>query len=174
LRSVAAVTRAAAQTFARGPGREAESSSRLVGTLVHRLLQRMGFSAAASGEIDSDAIVRMCRPDEVATMLVERTVQDLADEVLESYRAICQRPDVQALYAEDRLHEVPFTMRVDGAVIRGQIDCLVLHRTGITILEFKTGRPRDEHRLQLDLYRQAAELVFPGVPVDARLVYATA
>ena len=63
-------------------------------------------------------------------------------------------------------------MRLDGAVLRGTIDCLIRTAPGrMTVLEFKTGRPRDEHRLQLDLYRRAAERLFPGMVVDARLVY---
>ena len=40
------------------------------------------------------------------------------------------------------------------------------------LLEFKTGRPREADRLQLDLYRRAAERLFPGTVVEARLVYA--
>jgi ATP-dependent exoDNAse (exonuclease V) beta subunit len=74
--------------------------------------------------------------------------------------------------AGDRLHEVPFTMRLDEAVTRGTIDCLVRTAPGrMTVLEFKTGRPRDDHRIQLDLYRRAAERLFPGTSVDAHLVY---
>jgi RecB family exonuclease len=63
-------------------------------------------------------------------------------------------------------------MRVDGAVLRGTIDCLVRSGDGrITVLEFKTGRPRREHDQQTQIYRRAAEGLFPGAPVDARVVY---
>jgi hypothetical protein len=41
----------------------------------------------------------------------------------------------------------------------------------VTVLEFKTGRPRPEHERQADLYRQAAEAIFPGAPVESRLIY---
>jgi RecB family endonuclease NucS len=41
----------------------------------------------------------------------------------------------------------------------------------ITILEFKTGRPRPEHQQQLELYAQAAKRLFPGAVVDGLLVY---
>jgi ATP-dependent exoDNAse (exonuclease V) beta subunit len=64
-------------------------------------------------------------------------------------------------------------MCVDGRIVRGAIDCLI--RTApdrITVLEFKTGRRRDEDQIQLDLYRRAAERLFPGAAIDARLVYA--
>jgi ATP-dependent exoDNAse (exonuclease V) beta subunit len=109
----------------------------------------------------------------MAAASAERTAAELADAAIDSYRAICGRPDIRALYtAGDRLHEVPFTMRLDGAVLRGTIDCLIRTAPGrMTVLEFKTGRPRDDHRLQLDFYRQAAERLFPGVAIDAHLVY---
>ena len=62
---------------------------------------------------------------------------------------------------------------MDGTLVRGTIDCVVRSASDrMTVLEFKTGRPRDEHRLQLDVYRRAAERLFPGCAIDARLVYA--
>lgn len=116
----------------------------------------------------------MIRPDETAAVPPHRGAADLARRAADAYRAICGRPDLRAIYeAGERLHEVPFTMRVDGAFVRGTIDCLVRSEADrMTVLEFKTGRPRDEHRLQLDIYRRAAERLFPGCAVDARLVYA--
>jgi ATP-dependent exoDNAse (exonuclease V) beta subunit len=67
---------------------------------------------------------------------------------------------------------MPFTMRLDGVVLRGTIDCLIRTAPGrMTVLEFKTGRQHDDHRVQVDLYRRAAERLFPGVTIDAHLVY---
>jgi ATP-dependent exoDNAse (exonuclease V) beta subunit len=117
----------------------------------------------------------MLRPKEVAALSAERTVVELADNVLRAYGGLCSRPEIRAIYLSgDRFHEVPFTMWLDGVALRGTIDCVIRDAAGrVTLLEFKTGRPRDEHRLQLDLYRKAAERLFPGAPIDARLVYAT-
>ena len=142
-------------------GRE---SDRLVGTFVHRLLERFGLDPAVT--VDRAAAVRTLRSEEIQGPWL--------DEALGAYQAIVQRADVRALYlAGPRIHEAPFTMRLDGSIVRGTIDCLV--RTApdrMTLLEFKTGRPRAEHRTQLDLYRRAAESAFPGSSIDARLVYA--
>ena len=63
-------------------------------------------------------------------------------------------------------------MAAGGRHIRGVIDCLVHSGNRVTILEFKTGRRRPGHEEQLALYRQAVEHLFPGVPVDAQVVYA--
>ena len=42
----------------------------------------------------------------------------------------------------------------------------------MTVMEFKTGKSRPEHQAQVEVYRQAIERLFPGVPVEAHLVYA--
>jgi ATP-dependent helicase/nuclease subunit A len=68
--------------------------------------------------------------------------------------------------------DVPFTMRVGESVHRGTIDCLIQTSPGtIAVLEFKTGRRRPEHAAQLDVYREAAARLFPGMTIEARLVY---
>ncbi len=148
-------------------------SDRIVGTLVHRMLQRFGFDLAGGKTVTRQAALRILRPEEAVAASAERTAAELADAAVDVYRSICGRPDVRALYAAGaRLHEVPFTMRLDGVVLRGTIDCLVRTASNrMTVLEFKTGRPRDDHRVQLDLYRRAAERLFPGLSVDAHLVY---
>ena len=148
-------------------------SDRIVGTLVHRMLQRFGFDLGGGNAVTRQAALGILRPGEALAASVERTAAELADAAVDVYRSICRRPDVRALYAAGvRLHEVPFTMRLDGVVLRGTIDCLVRTASDrMTVLEFKTGRPRDDHRVQLDLYRRAAERLFPGLSVDAHLVY---
>jgi ATP-dependent helicase/nuclease subunit A len=160
----------------RGVALESDSSSRLVGTLVHRLFQSLGFVPPTGAPDARTSVLRMLRlrPEEAAAAATLGTIGELADEVVEVYQALCGRPEIRALYLSgDRFHEVPFTMRLDGAVLRGTIDCVIRDAAGrVTILEFKTGGARDEHQVQLDLYRRAAERMFPGATIDARLVYA--
>ena len=148
-------------------------SDRVVGTLVHRMLQRFGFDHAGDTTVTRQAALRILRSEEVLAASVERTAAELVDAAADVYQSICGRIDVRALYtAGVRLHEVPFTMRLDGVVSRGVIDCLIRTASDrMTVLEFKTGRPRDDHRVQLDFYRRAAERLFPGLSVDAHLVY---
>ena len=98
----------------------------------------------------------------------------LLDAAAATYAAMCARDDVRALYMSGKkLHEVPFTMAVDGRILRGTVDCLVQTAPDrFTVLEFKTGRERPEHRAQVELYQRAMQQVFPDCVVDARLVYA--
>ena len=58
-------------------------------------------------------------------------------------------------------------------ILRGTFDCLVQRRDGgITVLELKTGKPAPEHEQQLEMYLTAARAMFPGTPVEGKLVYA--
>ncbi len=146
-------------------------SNRLLGTLVHRLLQRVGVVHQMSSSHLRDVVASLLRPEEAAQV---PDLEPLLVQTVGTYQTITQQPDLRELYlAPEVLHEVPFTMKVDGDIVRGTLDCLVRSSSDrVTVLEFKTGRPRPEHQAQLEIYRQAATRVFPGAAVTVRLVYA--
>ena len=151
------------------------ASKRLVGTLVHRLLQRIGIREPGSGDPDGRPIreiaLRLVRSDEVDHL---DDLQDTVGAAVEAYESICACEDVRVLYRTGRvLHEVPFTMRIDGRIVRGTIDCVVETAPGtFTVLEFKTGRERLVDREQVQLYLQALGQLFDGASIGARIVYA--
>jgi ATP-dependent exoDNAse (exonuclease V) beta subunit len=149
------------------------ASDRLVGTLVHRLLQRAGVGELATSDAMRERAARLLRHDEIEE---SDDVDAVIRAAVDAYAAICAREDVRVLYAEGRkLHEVPFTMTIGGRILRGTVDCLVETAAGrFTILEFKTGRERPEHQAQVDLYLNAMRQVFAGALIDARLIYADA
>jgi ATP-dependent helicase/nuclease subunit A len=180
-------TAAAALAVGLSPGSRAgldagPASDRVVGVLVHRLLQHLGVEEADDARLRAEA-GRQLTEDEAAEVddrdaWIGRAVQ--------GYLAISRRPDLRALLGEaEAFYEVPFSMleagqdapgtslTVEARTIRGTIDCLARHPDGrITVLEFKTGRARPEHQAQVDVYRRAAEAAFPGAAVTARVVYA--
>jgi hypothetical protein len=148
-----------------------QESDRLVGTLVHRMLQREGLAGDATDEWIARRVASLVRVDE-SINVVDRGA--LIARAASSYRAFSTHADLRAIYQSgDAFHEVPFSLAVDGRVVRGTIDCLVRRGEGgpVTVIEFKTGRPRPEHQAQADLYRLAAQTIFPGAEVVTRLVY---
>jgi hypothetical protein len=98
------------------------------------------------------------------------------DRAVRLFLAVWRDPDLAALFTRGTPHfEVPFSWfdpGRPGICLRGAVDCLVQGPGGdVVVLEFKTGRPRPEHQVQLDLYVRAMTAVFPGVAVSGRVCY---
>jgi ATP-dependent helicase/nuclease subunit A len=151
---------------------ESEESDRLVGSLVHRLLQREGLVGTMSDESIAERLASLVRVEE-SFAIADRDA--LLDRAAAAYRAFSTHRDLRGLYQSGAaFHEVPFSLMLGDRVVRGTIDCLIRAADGgITVLEFKTGRPRPEHRVQTDLYQQAAQALFPGSRVVTQLLYAS-
>jgi ATP-dependent helicase/nuclease subunit A len=147
-------------------------SGRLVGTLVHRLLQRIGVRHRIRDMRPiRDVAMHLLRAGEVDDL---GDLQQTVDAAIEAYESVCAREEVRVVYQAGRaLHEVPFTMSIDGRIVRGTFDCVVETAPGeLTLLEFKTGRERLEDRQQVELYLRALRQVFPSALIDALVVYA--
>jgi ATP-dependent exoDNAse (exonuclease V) beta subunit len=163
------------------------SSSRLRGVMVHRIIQRFGLPAGSSTDepalTERWQVEQLIRPDETDELDADEA---LITDAIAAYRSLAYHPEVVQLYGRGHaLHEVPFLLTVDGLTVRGTIDCLVRSISvvspvvgtegpaseAVTVLEFKTGRASPEHETQLAIYRRAAEALFSGAIVDARLVY---
>jgi len=150
---------------------DGEESDRLVGSLVHRLLQREGLAVDVGDEWIVERLGSLMRVEESIAM-PDRG--EIIHRAARAYRAFTRHPELGALYRSGTaFHEVPFSLEVNGRVIRGTIDCLVRDAHGdVVLLEFKTGRRRPEHEAQTALYERAAASLFPGNRVLTQLVYA--
>jgi ATP-dependent helicase/nuclease subunit A len=150
-----------------------ETSPRtLLGTLVHRLLQRRIDPALADADVQSIA-ARLCRAEELTDVADPRA---LAAEAVARYRAVLARGELPALLASGEVHhEVPyssFPADRPGEVVRGVIDCLVRAPDGrVTVIEFKTGVPRQSHDAQAAAYAEALGAIWPDLPVQVRILY---
>jgi ATP-dependent helicase/nuclease subunit A len=152
----------------------AGESDRLVGRLVHRLIQRLGCGASADSACA--CVAQLVRREELFELDSGVEPECLLEAAVAGYLAVTHREDIRLLYSSaEAIHEVPFTMNAAGVWLRGTIDCIVRDKSGVlTLLEFKTGRARRDHVTQLELYRRATEQMFPGQRVETRLIYAAA
>ncbi|MEO8482340.1 MAG: UvrD-helicase domain-containing protein [Acidobacteriota bacterium] len=145
---------------------------RLVGTVVHRMFQRR----VDADQLDEDlyqAASRLMRPIDLVDVDDPRAT---AVAAASAYRALRGRADVATVLASGACHyEVPVSFVAPGkpdARVRGTVDCLVAGTDGtLTVLEFKTGRPRPEHERQVALYAQALEAAFGAGPVRPVVFY---
>jgi ATP-dependent helicase/nuclease subunit A len=149
---------------------DAAASSRVVGRLVHRLLQRYGLSDPVDAAQLAGAISDLLRREERAELAWDAQA---VEDVIGRFEALRANVRFRSNSADAEVfYEVPFTFQDGGQIIRGAIDCLIRHADGtIQILEFKTGRPREEHASQADVYRRAATAVFPGADVSVEILY---
>jgi ATP-dependent exoDNAse (exonuclease V) beta subunit len=150
------------------PGVLEASSSRLLGTLVHRLLQRQPSDADAE-----QVAQQLVRIDEFAEI---EDLQNVTSRAAALFRSLRAHADVAPLLAAGVCHyEVPFSWHGPGGeapLVRGRIDCVVQHGDArLTILEFKTGQPRPEHSAQTSVYVEALRAARPGWEIDAKIVY---
>lgn len=154
-----------------GPLSDSESD-RFVGTVVHRLMQHRADPAAADETLAAtiEALSRNIDPLDP---------EDHAARVaaaIRAFRRLAGHPDLVALLTQGECrYEVPFSFRLPeqaGAIVRGVIDCLVESADGVvTVVEFKTGRPRPEHAEQAALYARAAGAILGREPVAVRVFY---
>ncbi len=91
-------------------------------------------------------------------------------------------PRFAAIFSGDALAEAPIAAVVDGAVIAGTADRLLVTDAAVLVVDFKTGRrapaglaevPR-HHLDQMAAYAAALSAIFPDRPVRAGLLYTAA
>ncbi len=153
------------------------------GTAVHRLVECMDF-AAARADLESE-INRLVE--------WEYVTREQADAVeIRHIRAFLDSPLMDRLLSADfvkremqflttipagRLKEdLPSELAAEPVVIQGAVDCVFGDPDGLTIVDFKTDRVKDENRLleayapQLVCYANACERIFAR-PVKQLLLY---
>lgn len=180
----AAYARSLTPGFAGEPGVPADEQAgvdpAMVGTIVHRLFQvgRQDASPDVGWLAERARAFVTGRDDAIGANSAE-----VAAAAVEAFLRLRRRTDVASL-VDDTVceYELPFSLRLAApggggttgppVVVRGSIDCLARRPDGTTtVLELKTGRRRDWHQHQLDVYVRAARCLFPGMAVEGRLVY---
>ncbi len=142
----------------------------LKGQLVHGLLELLPGLAP---DARFDAARRFLDRPEVP--LDEPARRAIAEETL----AVLSAPDFASLFGPDSLAEVPVTGRIDGHVVSGQIDRLVIDGDDVLCVDYKTSRPvpadaagvMPAYLRQMALYRAVLLRVFPGNRVRCALLY---
>lgn len=139
------------------------------GLLIHRILQLMP-------DVASDI-----RPALVGKMVVKAGHEEsLGDEIL----ALIQHPELAMLFTADGLSEVPIMadLKAHGLKLSGRIDRLILGKSEITAIDYKTDRNwpdspdavKPDYLLQMAAYAAALKAIHPGMTVRCAILWTAA
>lgn len=140
------------------------------GTLLHALFERL--PALAPDRREATALHWLEHSAGVGD--AEVRVQLAADAC-----AVIADPAFADVFGPDALPEAPIAAVVDGKVVAGTVDRLLVTDAAVRIVDFKTGRRvpaglaavPEHHLRQMAAYAAALRAIFPGRTVDAALLY---
>ncbi|WP_421991113.1 double-strand break repair helicase AddA [Qipengyuania sp.] len=150
------------------PGQASEAARR--GTLIHALLERLPQVAPEERSERARAWLARQAPDLGET---ER------EEMLERATAVLTHPGFAAVFGPEALAEVPLAATVEGQVVMGSADRLLVTPDKVTVVDFKTARrpPQsldaipDSTMKQMAAYVAALEIIYAGRNVEAAILY---
>jgi ATP-dependent helicase/nuclease subunit A len=105
--------------------------------------------------------------------------QEARDEMLGAALAVLDDPRWQSVFSSESLAEVAVTAVVEGQVIAGTIDRLLIEDDVVRIVDFKSARraPSEIGEVsrayirQMAAYAAALEKIYPGRRIEAALLY---
>jgi ATP-dependent helicase/nuclease subunit A len=100
-------------------------------------------------------------------------------EMVSAALRVIDDPDFADIFGVDALAEAPLAGVVDGRVIAGTMDRLLIRDDKIMVVDFKTGRRvpsaacdvSSHHKAQMAAYVAVLQGIFPGRPIQAALLY---
>ena len=140
------------------------------GRLLHALFERLPLLAPQDRAAAADRWLERSAGVSAASVRAE-----LASTVTD----VMSHADCAHLFGSDGLAEVPVAGVVEGVVISGTVDRLIVSATRVDIVDFKTGRRvpstadavPDAYKRQLAAYVGVLRGVFPDRAVGAALLY---
>jgi ATP-dependent helicase/nuclease subunit A len=140
------------------------------GTLIHRLLERLPDLSPEERQSAGES-------------WLSRQASDLdpavRSEMLDSALTVLAQPEFAAIFGPDALAEVPLAATVDGVVVAGTADRLLVTDAAVTVVDFKTTRrpPASLEEIpsgtvrQMAAYCAALSAIFPGREMRAAVLY---
>ncbi|WP_239987380.1 double-strand break repair helicase AddA [Sphingosinithalassobacter portus] len=140
------------------------------GRLLHALFERLPGIAAAD---------RAGAADRWLAGAGGVSDADARAELVAAALNVIENPAFAALFAADALAEAPIAAVVDGVVVSGTVDRLVVAPDRVRVVDFKTGRRAPAtldsvppyHLRQMAAYVAALQVIFPGRRIEAALLY---
>jgi ATP-dependent helicase/nuclease subunit A len=142
------------------------------GVLLHSLFERLpGVPRAERAEVADSWLEHSAGVSDTAQR----------HQLIKDALGVIEHSDFADIFSEDALAEVPLAGVVNGRVIAGAVDRLLVRADNVLVVDFKTGRRVPEtaaavsvhHKAQMAAYVAVLEGIFPGRTVRAALLYST-
>lgn len=150
------------------PDQVAEAAKR--GVLIHRLLERLPDIAPEDrADVAKNWLARQANELDVASR----------DEIAQRALTVLQNPDFAEVFGPSALAEIPLAANVDGIVVAGTADRLLVDAENVTVVDFKTAR-RPPSRIddipsstlrQMGAYASALKVIYPDRNIRAAVLY---
>ncbi len=107
------------------------------------------------------------------------TDADTRVEIAAAALAVIEDPRFADMFGPDALAEAPIAVVVEGVVVAGTVDRLVVGPDRVRVIDFKTGRRAPQtladlpvyHLRQMAAYVAALGVIFPDRAIEAALLY---
>ena len=140
------------------------------GTLIHKLLQ---FLPDVPQSQHAEIIIKFLQNK--APELSEHHRQKICDEI----SALLKNPEFNSVFGPNSKAEVPIMGEVDGKIISGQIDRLVIEQDQIIVVDFKTNRNPaqtindvpEAYRSQLKSYKSLLQKIYPQKDIKTFILW---
>ena len=140
------------------------------GLLIHRLLQSLPDLPSDSRRTASSAF--LSRP---VWALMPEDVDAITDETM----AVLEHKDFAPVFGPGSKAEVPVTGLINGHVLSGQVDRLVVSENDVMIVDYKTNRPpprtanavNPTYQFQMAAYRAALSEIYPDKTIRCVLLW---
>jgi len=140
------------------------------GTIIHKLLQML---PSHSNFENKEKLIKAYLAKQ--NDLNDRFKKDIETEVLN----VLKNKDFAFIFEGNSRAEVPVMGEVDGHIVSGQIDRLLIEDERVVVVDFKTNRPAAKNRdevlgvyiKQLEIYQKLLEKIYKGKKVETYILW---
>jgi ATP-dependent helicase/nuclease subunit A len=135
-----------------------------IGKITHKILEFLPNLSK-----DSDEAVKIAQK-----YLKNQNINDKNQEIIiKNIRNIVKNPNFNFLFNKEYRSEVAISAKIDGKIISGQIDLLILEQNSVTIIDYKTNlnKNSDIYQEQLNLYGQIIANIYPNRNIITAIIW---
>ena len=140
------------------------------GTLIHRLLQLLGCGLSVGEQ--ADFVKKYLQKEKDLSLKAKESIEKEVLDLLSS-------KEFAFIFDGDSRAEVPIMGEVDGKIISGQIDRLIVKDDKVYVIDFKTNRPAvldrekvyPQYVTQLDIYKKLLGRIYPSKQIETYILW---